>query len=75
MALTDQMISREMQMFLVGYILISLCEIFTVGGIPLDDDVRKVRLNIWGMIFDTYLTRASRLYTSVSSLRQHGSCS
>jgi len=32
---------REMQMFLVGYMLISLCEIFTVGGIPLDDDVRK----------------------------------
>ncbi|KAJ5169032.1 uncharacterized protein N7482_004626 [Penicillium canariense] len=32
---------REMQMFLVGFIVIEICEIFTVGGIPLDDKVRK----------------------------------
>ncbi len=38
----DAIVHREMQLFLVGYLLISLCEIFTVGGIPLDDDVRKV---------------------------------
>ncbi|MCJ1306020.1 hypothetical protein MMC08_008838 [Hypocenomyce scalaris] len=32
---------REIQLFLVGYIIIEICEIFTVGGFPLD---RKVRL-------------------------------
>ncbi|KAI9796424.1 MAG: hypothetical protein M1833_006196 [Piccolia ochrophora] len=31
---------REMQLFLLGYALISLCEIFTVGGFPLDSQVR-----------------------------------
>ena len=25
---------REMQLFLLGYIIISICEIFTIGGIP-----------------------------------------
>jgi hypothetical protein len=33
---------REMQMFLVGYILICLCEIFTVGGFPLNATARVV---------------------------------
>ncbi|GAM83648.1 hypothetical protein ANO11243_016360 [Dothideomycetidae sp. 11243] len=33
---------REMQLFLVGYIIISICEIFTVGGFPLDSAVRRV---------------------------------
>lgn len=32
---------REIQMFLIGYIVIEVCEIFTVGGFPLDNDVRK----------------------------------
>ncbi|KAJ5443751.1 uncharacterized protein N7458_007623 [Penicillium daleae] len=32
---------REIQMFLLGFIVIEICEIFTVGGIPLDDNVRK----------------------------------
>lgn len=32
---------REMQLFLVGYILISICEIFTVGGFPLSNNVRQ----------------------------------
>lgn len=32
---------REMQVFLVGYIIIEICEIFTVGGFPLDHSVRK----------------------------------
>lgn len=32
-----------MQLFLLGYIVISICEIFTVGGFPLSDAVRKVR--------------------------------
>lgn len=31
---------REMQLFLFGYIIISLCEIFTVGGFPLARNVR-----------------------------------
>ncbi|KAI9924557.1 hypothetical protein ASPWEDRAFT_28295 [Aspergillus wentii DTO 134E9] len=32
---------REMQLFLFGFIVIEICEIFTVGGFPLDDAVRK----------------------------------
>ncbi|KAI9727707.1 MAG: hypothetical protein M1828_005935 [Chrysothrix sp. TS-e1954] len=31
---------REMQFFFLGYILIEICEIFTVGGFPLDSTVR-----------------------------------
>lgn len=37
------MVYSEIQMFLVGFIIIEICEIFTVGGIPLEDSVRKVR--------------------------------
>lgn len=32
---------REMQFFLIGYIIIEICEIFTVGGFPLNGDVRR----------------------------------
>jgi Chitin synthase export chaperone len=32
---------REMQVFLIGYIIIEICEIFTVGGFPLNHSVRK----------------------------------
>jgi hypothetical protein len=32
---------REIQLFLLGYIVISICEIFTIGGFPLDDTVRR----------------------------------
>jgi hypothetical protein len=32
-----------MQLFLLGYIIISICEIFTIGGFPLSDNVRLVR--------------------------------
>ncbi|KAF4126317.1 Chitin synthase III catalytic subunit [Geosmithia morbida] len=32
---------REMQLFLIGYMLVSLCEIFSVGEFPLDRDVRN----------------------------------
>ncbi|KAL2825474.1 chitin synthase III catalytic subunit [Aspergillus cavernicola] len=32
---------REMQLFLLGFIIIEVCEIFSVGGIPIRDDVRK----------------------------------
>ncbi|KAL7927795.1 chitin synthase III catalytic subunit [Trichoderma austrokoningii] len=31
---------REIQLFLIGYILISICEIFSVGEFPLNDTVR-----------------------------------
>ncbi|KAK0740931.1 chitin synthase III catalytic subunit [Schizothecium vesticola] len=33
---------REMQVFLVGYLLISLCEIFSIGEFPLNQSVRIV---------------------------------
>jgi len=33
---------REMQMFLIGYILVEICEIFTVGEFPLNGKVRVV---------------------------------
>ena len=36
-----ELLGREFQLFLIGYIIVSICEIFTVGGFPLD---RKVRL-------------------------------
>lgn len=40
-----------MQLFLLGYIIISICEIFTVGGFPLDSAVRKVNLvQHWGRL-------------------------
>ncbi|KAF2741944.1 hypothetical protein M011DRAFT_490985 [Sporormia fimetaria CBS 119925] len=32
---------REMQLFLLGYIIISICEIFSIGGFPLDSAVRR----------------------------------
>lgn len=31
-----------MQLFLLGYIIVSICEIFTIGGFPLNDSVRLV---------------------------------
>lgn len=33
--------NREMQLFLLGFIIIEICEIFTVGGFPLAGDVRR----------------------------------
>ncbi|KAF2016544.1 hypothetical protein BU24DRAFT_204263 [Aaosphaeria arxii CBS 175.79] len=32
---------REIQLFLIGFIIIEICEIFTVGGFPLNGSVRK----------------------------------
>ncbi|KAJ5928081.1 hypothetical protein N7466_007037 [Penicillium verhagenii] len=32
---------REIQLFLLGFIIIEICEIFTVGGLPIEDSVRK----------------------------------
>jgi hypothetical protein len=31
---------REIQFFLLGYIIVEICEIFTVGGFPLNENVR-----------------------------------
>jgi hypothetical protein len=33
---------REMQLFLAGYIIIEICEIFTVGKFPLESKIVKV---------------------------------
>ncbi|KAF7719271.1 Chitin synthase export chaperone [Penicillium ucsense] len=32
---------REIQLFLLGYLVIEICEIFTVGGFPLAESVRR----------------------------------
>ena len=32
-----------MQLFLGGYVIISICEILTIGGFPLNNSVRLVR--------------------------------
>lgn len=37
---------REFQLFLLGYIIVEICEIFTVGGFPLEPKVRLVRLRL-----------------------------
>ncbi len=34
---------REIQLFLFSYILVSICEIITIGGFPLSSNVRIVR--------------------------------
>lgn len=45
---------REMQLFLIGYIIISICEIFTVGEFPLANKVRIAFTGIHlGMIVAT----------------------
>ncbi|KAL1601403.1 hypothetical protein SLS60_006316 [Paraconiothyrium brasiliense] len=48
---------REMQLFLLGYIIVSICEIFTVGGFPLDSAVRKafVAVHIAAIISTTWM--------------------
>jgi Chitin synthase export chaperone len=40
--ISDLRVLREMQIFLVGYLLIEICEIFTVGKFPLSSKVRIV---------------------------------
>lgn len=40
--LADWRSDREIQLFLLGFIVIEICEIFSVGGFPLDSAVRKV---------------------------------
>ena len=43
MRVDDAELLREFQLFLIGYIIVSICEIFTVGGFPLASKVRLVR--------------------------------
>ncbi len=33
--------SREFQLFLVGYVIIEICEIFTVGGLPMGSPLQQ----------------------------------
>lgn len=47
---------REMQLFLVGFIVISICEIFTIGGFPLSSAVRRVSSSV-----SKVLTKHSKL--------------
>ncbi|KAG6005439.1 hypothetical protein E4U54_000339 [Claviceps lovelessii] len=45
---------REMQLFLIGYILISICQIFSIGEFPLNSTVRVVFSSIHiGLIIAT----------------------
>ncbi|KAJ4289714.1 hypothetical protein N0V90_011044 [Kalmusia sp. IMI 367209] len=48
---------REMQLFLIGYVIISICEIFTIGGFPLDSGVRKafVAVHIAAIVATTWI--------------------
>lgn len=48
---------REMQLFLIGYVIISICEIFTIGGFPLDPGVRKafVAVHIAAIVATTWI--------------------
>lgn len=48
---------REMQFFLIGYFIISLCEIFTIGGFPLSGAVRRgfVAVHIASIIATTWI--------------------
>lgn len=53
-----------MQVFLIGYILIEICEIFTVGKFPLKDTVRIVGSSSFED--GTKLTRDIGLYWNTS---------
>lgn len=66
-----------MQLFLVGYIIISICEIFTIGWFPLDGAVRRVSLLPYEACLQigTDEARPSLPYTLLPSLRLHGSSS
>ncbi len=73
---------REMQLFLVGYTVIEICEIFSVGELPgLTPPIRIVRLSELTTRHVVYLhlepranfPRHSPPFTSASSLRQPGS--
>ena len=67
---------REFQLFLVGYIIVEICEIFTVGGFPLERKVRLVRLCSLPAVWLSYADRcrALLLFISVRSLQLYGFC-
>lgn len=44
-SLNTNMVNREMQLFLLGFIIIEICEIFSVGEFPLNGTVRVVCLS------------------------------
>ncbi|KAJ4369746.1 hypothetical protein N0V83_005509 [Neocucurbitaria cava] len=46
-----------MQLFLLGYIIISICEIITTGGFPLNDSARKafVAIHIAAIVATTWI--------------------
>lgn len=57
----SRIFDREMQLFLIGFIVIEICEIFTVGGFPLDAAVRKVGLDCSvDLMFGTLIVNPSR---------------
>ena len=66
---------REFQLFLVGYIIVEICEIFTVGGFPLERKVRLVRICLPPALPLNFVNhrRASLLSISVRSLQHYGS--
>lgn len=67
---------REFQLFLVGYMIVEICEIFTVGGFPLERKVRLVRLCTPAVRLKyTNNCRVSLLSISVRLLQLYGSCS
>lgn len=53
-----------MQLFLFGYLVIAICEIFTVGGFPLDDTVRRaftgvqiaaITTTVWWLMLNAFV--------------------
>ncbi len=60
-------INREFQLFLIGYIIVSICEIFTVGGFPLKSNVRLVgpRSSLWLFVYAYKSYRGLLLFISV----------
>lgn len=56
--------SREMQIFLIGYIIIEICEIFTVGDFPLSNTVRIVSSLVFKLWKQADRNRPSLVFTS-----------
>lgn len=48
---------REMQLFLAGYIIIEICEIFTVGKFPLESKIVKVSFE---SLYPSFVTNGNR---------------
>lgn len=55
--MTDARPCREMQFFLIGYAIISLCEIITIGGFPLNGAARRafVAVHIASIVATTWI--------------------